>query len=200
MYLFNSFRCFLFSSGLPAIPSQFHRILQHKSYSRSQLDVLRHIVYAAEILVHIRFRLDVVDLLTNSGEQLAQALDVLFKRILFLAKQDLYALVHDLFGQQLLFKQLSNKSDIAEHAQPLLSLCSIPVFFAKALCVRLLLSRLELFLALVEKNTLEVLLLICGGLKEGGQALRHPDAQVGIHAAKRLLTDGLFKDEVYEEM
>ena len=48
----------------------------HEAHAIGKVHVLRHLVHASEVLVHVRLGLRVVDLLANGGEQLAEALDL----------------------------------------------------------------------------------------------------------------------------
>lgn len=77
---------------------------------RVDIRVLHQLLHTREVDVRVRTGLWHVENLADSGEELAQALDLLLG-VLNVAQKLLDALVHDMLREHLQFEQLTNELD-----------------------------------------------------------------------------------------
>mmetsp|Transcript_16670 Transcript_16670/g.65108 ORF Transcript_16670/g.65108 Transcript_16670/m.65108 type:complete len:916 (+) Transcript_16670:31-2778(+) len=191
VHLLDRHRLLLLHAGHPALPAEVHEVLDQEADAALQIGVVRQHRKPRKVLVQPRLLLRVrhVQELAHRREELAQRLDVRRRRVLL---QHVRADVHDLRRKHLRLEQLSDELHVALHAlaEHEVLLGALLLGEVSPLCLDGLGVALELLLATVEQEALEVL------ASPVRVAVGQHDAEVGVHLAVLVLEDGLLEDEV----
>mmetsp|Transcript_46178 Transcript_46178/g.67759 ORF Transcript_46178/g.67759 Transcript_46178/m.67759 type:complete len:484 (+) Transcript_46178:60-1511(+) len=110
--LLNGLRSSCLASWYPSSVLAKIQCVQDHEFETLDAYLIGSRLHLLEVVVHIQFSLFSVELFADCSHELAQALNCVF---VLACKQALDAIMHDLFVQDLLPKQFSNKLDIAEH-------------------------------------------------------------------------------------
>ena len=88
--------------------------LEHELYSRSDVRALHELLYSGEIRIQVATSLLDIKPATDSSKKHAKTLDFLLFRVIDIAKQLLYTLVHNTFRKHLQLEKFTNELDKTE--------------------------------------------------------------------------------------